>query len=50
MIKDPKKMGNYSGYGKGGSATKKVYPKISGNNAIKGRYKGANVQTCKYCD
>ena len=49
-MKDPKTMGNYSGYGKGGPATKKVMPPMKGGNAKKGAYKGGNVQSSKYCD
>ena len=51
MIKvvDPKSKGNYSKYG-AGSAAKKTYPSMKGNNAMKGKYKGGNVCTSKYCD
>jgi hypothetical protein len=49
-VQNPKSMGNYSGYGKGGPATKKTMPSMKGGNKKMGAYKGANVQTSKYCD
>ncbi|NIT13994.1 MAG: hypothetical protein GTN99_07075 [Candidatus Dadabacteria bacterium] len=49
-VMNPKDMGNYKGYGRGGPMTKKTYPKMKGGNAKKGKYAGANVQASRYCD